>query len=125
MSKLHQIDDDSIVQLFFDRYYKDRGVVKWQGFYLSDHTAALKKQAKEEAIQYLPKEKQSLSELSGYLAEAFAKGKRVSIQLDTRDTNGEYQADIVGKLAGYQDDQIYMADHTAIDIEEIRHVEVL
>lgn len=29
------------VQQFFDHDYHDRGMVKWQGLYLSDHTAAL------------------------------------------------------------------------------------
>ncbi len=42
MSKLRQINDDRLVQRFFEHDYRDRGVIKWQGFYLSDRTADLK-----------------------------------------------------------------------------------
>ncbi|TFZ24236.1 hypothetical protein E2P76_15695 [Lactiplantibacillus plantarum] len=37
--------DLGTVKHFFDHDYHDRGMVKWQGFYLSDHTAALHQQA--------------------------------------------------------------------------------
>lgn len=42
----HHIDDKT-VQNFFDYYYHDRGMLKWQGFMLSDHVSALRKEHKE------------------------------------------------------------------------------
>lgn len=42
----HHIDDKK-VQNFFDYYYHDRGMLKWQGFMLSDHVSALRKEHKE------------------------------------------------------------------------------
>ena len=33
-----------VVDQFFEHDYQDRGMTKWQGFYLSDHTVAIKKQ---------------------------------------------------------------------------------
>lgn len=47
MSKNKKNFDMDVVNNFFEHDYHDRGMVKWQGFYLSDHTAALKKMAKE------------------------------------------------------------------------------
>ncbi|WP_393964279.1 hypothetical protein, partial [Lactiplantibacillus plantarum] len=35
------------VQEFFDYYYVDRGIIKWQGYYLSDHLSALKRDAEQ------------------------------------------------------------------------------
>lgn len=42
----HNIDDRT-VQNFFDYYYHDRGMLKWQGFMLSDHVSALRKEQRE------------------------------------------------------------------------------
>ncbi|KRN10379.1 hypothetical protein [Liquorilactobacillus mali] len=36
--------DDAFAEYFFKNFYQDRGMRKWQGFFLSDHTQALKKQ---------------------------------------------------------------------------------
>lgn len=36
----------AVVNYFFEHDYHDRGMLKWQGFYLSDHTAALKEMKK-------------------------------------------------------------------------------
>lgn len=33
---------DAIANNFFKYYYHDRGKIKWSGFFLSEHTAALK-----------------------------------------------------------------------------------
>lgn len=35
---------------FFKNYYQDRGMLKWQGFFLSDHTAALSKKERLKKI---------------------------------------------------------------------------
>jgi len=122
MSKLQQIDDDTLVQRFFDHDYQDRGVVKWQGFYLSDHTAALKKQARQEAIKHPAKTQQSLEEMSAILSDAYANGKRVSIQLNTRNSNDEFAPDLTGQVVGYEDDAVYLADQPPASLSEMRHV---
>lgn len=123
MSKLKQIDDDQLVQRFFDHDYRDRGVIKWQGFYLSDHTAALKKQAKAEAKKYPAKPHQSQEEISQLLGRAYANGQTVSIQLNDRDLNGNFLPDLVGKVIGYEDEMVYLAGHDGIALMDMRHVE--
>lgn len=35
---------DKVANEFFRYYYRDRGKMKWSGFFLSEHTAALHKQ---------------------------------------------------------------------------------
>ncbi|MCG0724137.1 DNA-directed RNA polymerase subunit beta [Lactiplantibacillus plantarum] len=44
--------DLNIVNRFFRHDYHDRGLMKWQGFYLSDHTAALNQQKVHDQQQY-------------------------------------------------------------------------
>ncbi|WP_430751214.1 hypothetical protein [Lactiplantibacillus plantarum] len=44
--------DLGIVKRFFEHDYHDRGLMKWQGFYLSDHTAALNQQKIQDKQQY-------------------------------------------------------------------------
>ncbi|MCI1923190.1 MAG: hypothetical protein LKJ64_03860 [Lentilactobacillus buchneri] len=51
--------DMDIVNNFFKHDYHDRGMAKWQGFFLSDHTAALKKQKAKEAQQQIIEPKTS------------------------------------------------------------------
>ncbi|HBF73809.1 MAG TPA: hypothetical protein DDW71_00925 [Lactobacillus sp.] len=123
MSKLRQINDDQLVQRFFDHDYRDRGVVKWQGFYLSDHTAALKKQAKQEAKKYPARAQQSMEEISQVLSEAYANGQTVSVQLNNRNLNGEFLPDLVGKVIGYEDEMVYLEGQQGFEIGDVRNIE--
>lgn len=123
MSKLRQINDDQLVQRFFDHDYRDRGVVKWQGFYLSDHTAALKKQAKQEAKKYPARAQQSMEEISQVLSEAYANGQTVSVQLNNRNLNGEFLPDLVGKVIGYEDEMVYLEGQQGFEMGDVRNIE--
>jgi len=123
MSKLRQINDDQLVQRFFDHDYRDRGVVKWQGFYLSDHTAALKKQAKQEAKKYPARAQQSMEEIAQVLSEAYANGQTVSVQLNNRNLNGEFLPDLVGKVIGYEDEMVYLEGRQGFEMGDVRNIE--
>lgn len=37
------LEANEVADNFFKFHYHDRGKIKWQGFFLSEHTAALKK----------------------------------------------------------------------------------
>ncbi|MFT8882891.1 MAG: hypothetical protein ABF991_05625 [Liquorilactobacillus hordei] len=50
MNNKKKINDD-FAEYFFRNFYQDRGMRKWQGFFLSDHTQALKKLLAEEKKQ--------------------------------------------------------------------------
>lgn len=41
--KLTDKEAEEVAQYFFQNSYKDRGILKWQGFFLSDHKNLLKK----------------------------------------------------------------------------------
>lgn len=49
--KMHFYGDqeaDKVATQFFKYYYHDRGKMKWSGFLLSEHTAALQKEIDKE-----------------------------------------------------------------------------
>lgn len=117
--------DPQMVQIFFERYYQDRGMVKWQGYYLSDHTAALKKEDAELAKEYPPKPLQTTEKRASVLAGAFANHKTVSIQLNTLDLNGNFQPDLVGKLLGYEAETIYLDNEAFVSLDDMRHVAIV
>lgn len=42
---------NEVASRFFKDYYQDRGIKKWGGFFLSEHSAALKKLVDQEHRQ--------------------------------------------------------------------------
>jgi len=124
-------DDESAEQLFMEakQTYQDRGMMKWIGFYLSDHTAVLSKEAKERNRINVGKEQMSLEEIGETLQQAYLKNKRIAIQLETLDNEGNYPDDLVGKISGQREEQIYLDEEDRgmlhLTIEQIHHVEIL
>lgn len=124
-------DDDSAERLFMEakRVYEDRGMLKWIGFYLSDHTAVLNKAEKERNFINQEKPKMSLEEIGEILQQAYLQGKRVAIQLEELDSEGNFLADLVGKLAGQREEKIFLNEEERgmlhLTMEQIHHVEFL
>lgn len=114
---------DKKVTEFF-RTYQDRGMKKWQGFFLSDHTSTLRKDRQQKAMTYPKKAEMSAEEVSAVLFKAFSDHYQVSVQLKTRDKEGLYKADIVGFVQGYQDDEIII-NGKAINLDGINHIEMV
>lgn len=115
--------DMDVVNNFFEHDYHDRGMVKWQGFYLSDHTAALNKQEAKDQKVYHPKSQQSLETITAILAEAYQRHRAVSLQLNELDANGNQLPDIQTHVYGYHSDKVIIDDEKAVSIDDIRHVE--
>lgn len=68
---------------FFEKDYTDRGMVKWQGYFLSDHTEDVSKYSKKRRDEA---ERADLREMtpvaiSECLLEAYAQHRPVTIQL--------------------------------------------
>ncbi len=117
--------DPKIVQDFFDNHYVDRGMLKWQGYYLSDHTSALNKEAEEKQRHFEPKPLQSMAEISQRLATAYANIYRVSIQCYAHNSEGKLSADIIGHVKGYDDVSVFIEENGFLRLDDIRHVTVL
>ena len=114
---------DKVVTEFF-RDYEDRGMVKWQGFMLSDHVAAMARTKKAQSEVYEKKRPMSLDEIDSILAEAYINRKTVCIQVNELNMNGCYSPDIVGKVEGYYDKQVIVLDQLLF-LEDINNVQIL
>ncbi|MFT9266691.1 DNA polymerase III subunit alpha [Oenococcus sp.] len=95
----------------FIRNYRDRGMMKWGGFYLSDHTRVIEKKAKSRrANEKRRLQKQmDFQKISANLFSAFANEKEVSVQLAEENKDHYAAQTIVGFVQGYGDDGVVIA----------------
>ena len=119
--------DDDEVQNFFNNYYVDRGMIKWQGFYLSDHTSALNKEKRlnQKVLDQNVKPEMDFNEVSKIINKAIIKKERVEITPNKRDFDGIYAQAISGFITGYQNDEICIAEETFIKIIDIRNIKII
>lgn len=111
--------DPKVVERFLTDY-QDRGMVKWQGFYLSDHTQRIERDSeverkRAERIKRPAMEKDKVLE---FIQEAFQKRLRVAIQMNWSDHNQHIPDLIVGLIEGQYQGKIVI-DGKLIVIEDI------
>ena len=115
----------ALVADFFANRYTDRGMRKWQGYYLSDHTAALKKQAQTEHLTYPPLSLQDQAYIRMILLRAYAEGQSVTIQIDLQTPDGQMLPPITGKVGGVTDSDVVHVGDQNISIRMIRHIDLI
>lgn len=107
--------------------YPDRGMKKWLGWILSDHSAYMESQAVGE-IPTPEKPEQKASVIDQTLQTAWEQGQVVAIQLNAL-YDGQYRRDLEGAILGYADSQIYLQRKDGlvlpVQVEDIRHIDVL
>ncbi|MGF2054296.1 hypothetical protein [Vagococcus fluvialis] len=107
-----------------NRYYENRGMMKYFGFMLSEHNAQI---ANDDAERYLVipgKEEMSQEHIYEVFETAIRNSQQVAIQINTRTPGGNFMPDIVGFVKGYDEDYIYI-DDTPVNINLIRHIELV
>lgn len=107
--------------------YPDRGMKKWLGWILSDHSVYMESQAIDE-IPTPEKPEQKASVIDQVLQTAWEQGQVVAIQLNAL-YDGQYRRDLEGPILGYADGQIYLQRKDGlvlpVQVEDIRHIDVL
>lgn len=103
--------------------YEDRKKLKWQGFFLSEHTTEIDAESQRQ-FHFPPKEALSSEEINQCLFEAMKKNRAVVIQREEVDQEGHYPPDVTGKISGHDSLGIYLSGETVekIHYDEIRHV---
>lgn len=105
------------------RQYEDRGMKKWQGFFLSEHTANIAK-GNERVNKIVPQKRiMTMGEIGQICEFAFNNQRQVAVQLEIRDAEGKYFDDTIGFINGY-DELGYMIGDTKVHYDEIRNVEL-
>jgi hypothetical protein len=117
---------DQDAQNFFSHDYIDRGMIKWQGFYLSDHTSALnaENEIKNKILQREVLPQMTIKEITDVINMAIVKNDTVKIQANNCDSNGVFDTPVVGRINGYVGDMIYIDQKFRIKINEIRNAEI-
>ncbi|AYF92174.1 hypothetical protein D7I45_01040 [Apilactobacillus bombintestini] len=103
----HNINNE-MVQNFFDYYYHDRGMIKWQGFMLSDHVSVIRKEKRslvDDSFSYMNKKE--------IFHTLINKGKHHQVALITYlDGDGEKQS-VQGNVQILEDDVVQILDDTS------------
>lgn len=113
------ISDDELNKFFAN--YKDRGMKKWQGFYLSDHTSKWEKNNKQRnhIIEILPQ--QTEEEIGQLLFNSFSSGLEVTVQENNIDLEGDILREVDGSVLGYSD-ELVIIDDTRVRLSSIRNI---
>ncbi|TYC50880.1 hypothetical protein ESZ50_01300 [Weissella muntiaci] len=107
-------EDDAVYRRakdFFENHYKDRGMVKWQGYFLSDHTEDVRKNDTARAVARNQKAmpEMELDEITEKLFKAYANNLHVSVQ--ERSKQGENFPPIIqGKVQGFDEQYIFIGN---------------
>ena len=92
----------------FFAHYQDRGMKKWAGFFLSDHTAMINKETRQKSVP--DRAEMSREECGKVLGAAFGNQQLVAVQLKEVDENGDRSEEIVGFVQGYAEDKVVIGE---------------
>jgi hypothetical protein len=125
-SKNNQYDPRA-VQNFFDTQYIDRGMMKWQGFFLSDHTVAIKQNRdfNEQLYKRTVPSAMTQAAIRTIIARAIEKGIAVEVQINERNQDLVFESIVSAKIEGFEGDYIYLGDGQFINISAIRSIKLV
>lgn len=115
---------DQKVENFF-RNYQDRGMKKWSGFFLSDHSLKINQDNRKRATVYSKKTEMSEAEISKILLQSFSNHYPVSIHLKNLDEDCRFAEDIKGFVEGYSNENMVTISGTAVHLDDINHIELI
>ncbi|MDD6386573.1 hypothetical protein [Lactobacillus equicursoris] len=113
---------DKRVEDFF-AHYQDRGMLKWEGFFLSDHREQLAKARKTNAAPAFKPEMMSQEEAANALYLACFSEKQVKVVLSQVDSEGNFKT-VTGRVSTDQEGGILIGQQK-LDLDEIVQVIVL
>lgn len=97
--------------------YQDRGMKKWIGFYLAEHSDHLSEKEKEQPLY----QQMAEMEISEILYEAFVSKQKVLVVVNL--IEDERYFELTGNVYGYDGDYIIISNRR-IRLDSIRHIEV-
>ncbi len=119
LSKYHF--SQKVVDQFFSHEYQDRGMLKWQGFYLSDHTVAIKKQKYKNKNVAKMKNPQTIALIKQRLYYAMKNCYEVTVQLNELDQELK-PIEANGVIEFLNDEEVHLAKNNEFPLEDIRNV---
>lgn len=83
------------VKNYFENDYRERGKVKWNGFFLSDHTLQMKKHQQESVIDSTEMTLSTIIQLSQH---AWANHHLVTVQSNSQNLDGQFLPPVTGLI---------------------------
>lgn len=126
MAQANEEDIYTLAKRFFEQDYHDCGMVKWQGYYLSDHTEDVAQYTSVETqrAQEFLQERQTPEEIGLLLKKAYDDQVEIRIQLAKKDERGLTNQLITGKILGYTDQNDVMIGDEVIAIDTINWCQI-
>lgn len=110
------------LNMFFAQY-RDRGVKKWRGFFLSEHTTQYEKHMKAyELSERLPQ--QPRQQIEHYLERSIKYNKILEVQLNTFNELGTIEQHVWGVYRGKLDDDNLLVGEQVVAFDNIRHIRI-
>lgn len=106
-TRLDELDDER-AERYFRNDYQDHGMVKWQGYFLSDHTEDVGKYTEQRNTDCHPQDKteMSIEVISEKLLLEYDKRQPVTIQLRNHTDTGLSNPFYCGRVAGVVGDDL-------------------
>ena len=125
---IHKAKDETVPDVFFRRDYQDRGMIKWAGFFLSDHTNAIKKMHKDEEAEPV-RPRQSIDEKSEIIYDALFGHKLVAIQMSYVE-GGNLLPIIEGIVESADEGKLWVKkvnqeQATQYEVDDIRNIQIV
>ncbi|MEG0731056.1 MAG: hypothetical protein RR470_01605 [Vagococcus sp.] len=107
-----------------NHYYSERGIQKYMGFYLSEHTREIELERKKNSRVNFGLEIMTTKEISEIIEIALIKDLPVIIQPNIKAIDGRgFDDNIIGKIVGFNGDLLYVGN-LCISINLIRHITI-
>ncbi|MGR8823276.1 hypothetical protein [Leuconostoc citreum] len=116
-------DFSDMVTNYFRNDYRERGKVKWQGFFLSAHVSALKRESKihERITTRMPR--MSLNQIKEVLSQANVNYMYVTVQEDFKDTHGNMLMNSTGMISSINHLGFFL-DKVYFEYENVRAIKI-
>lgn len=108
---------------FFEQDYRERGKIKWNGFFLSDHTQKINHTKKDQAQAINWLEETAICDMQAACREAFANHRTILFQLDSTTTDQQAPAAITAFVSAFNESGFWI-DKIYYRFETIHHLEV-
>ncbi|MBC9119304.1 hypothetical protein [Fructobacillus fructosus] len=111
-------------KVFFEQDYRERGKIKWNGFFLSDHTQKINrtKQASQEQLTWL--EETPIYDMQFLCKEAFTNHRKVLVQVNKTSTDQQPSKYVIEKVNAF-DECGFWSESKHYHYELVRHLEVI
>ncbi len=111
-------------KVFFEQDYRERGKIKWNGFFLSDHTQKINhtKRAGQEQRTWL--EETPIHDMQLLCQEAFANHRKVLVQVNKTSTDQQPSKYVIEKVNAF-DEYGFWSESKHYHYELVRHLEVI